>query len=250
MLQAALFDFTLLVRKARRAFVFTGAGVSTGSNIPDFRGPRGIYKEKSPVYHQEFVSSRAAREAYWAFKLEAYQLFQRAKPNAAHQAIAAFEKAGHVAKVVTQNIDGLHQAAGTSSERLIELHGTNARVHCDSCGESEHPERCMSEFEATGMAPLCAECGGLMRPSVVMFGETLDLTALREARLASVGADLIMSLGSSLVVTPAADLPLYGARSGTPYVVVNRGSTPHDEIATLCIDDDVQDVLTAVVDSL
>lgn len=236
-----------LLGRSHRALVFTGAGVSTGSGIPDFRGPQGVWKQRQPVYFQDFMASEAARVEYWEFKLEGYAAFRDAEPGPAHRAVAELERLGRVALVVTQNVDGLHQVAGTSRARLVELHGTNSEVECVECGRREPPARCMSEFEQTRRPPTCPECGGLMKPAVVMFGQMLDMGGLERAREASENADLVLALGSSLVVTPAADIPLFGARRGAPYVIVNRGETPHDALATLRIDADVATVLPDAV---
>jgi NAD-dependent deacetylase len=230
--------------------IFTGAGISTGSGIPDFRGPAGVWTTQKPVYYQEFMQSAASRKEYWRFKLGGYAAFRDARPNATHEAIALLERTQKLSCVVTQNVDGLHQLAGTSKDKLIELHGTNAEVECVRCKRRETPERCMSDFERTEEPPTCLECGALMKPAVVMFGESLRTDDLLRAREASAGADLIVALGSSLVVTPAADIPLVGARRGVPYVIINRGETPHDELAALRIDDDVERVFPAAVHAL
>lgn len=243
-------ELARLLRTARRCLIFTGAGISTGSGIPDFRGPTGIWKTQQPVYYQDFMASASARKEYWRFKLGGYPLFRDARPTGAHTAIVELERTQKLSFVVTQNVDGLHQLAGTSKEKLIELHGTNSEVECVRCKQRESPERCMSEFERTEEPPRCMKCGALMKPAVVMFGESLRTEDLARARDASAEADLIIALGSSLVVTPAADIPLVGARRGVPYVIVNRGETPHDEIATLRIDDDVEHVFPAAVRAL
>lgn len=236
-----------LLSGARRALVFTGAGISTGSGIPDFRGPNGVWKTRQPVYYQEFIASEAARIAYWDFKLESHPVFRDARPGSAHRALVDLERRGRVGLVVTQNVDGLHQAAGTSRERLVELHGTNSEVECVDCGAREPPERCMREFSETRRPPACLRCGGLMKPAVVMFGQMLDMDALGRAQRASEKADLVLALGSSLVVTPAADIPLFGVRRGAPYVIINRGETPHDRLATLRIAADVAEILPRAV---
>ena len=239
-----------LLEEARRIFVFTGAGISTRSNIPDFRGPQGVYKERSPVYFQEFVTSERARSDYWAFKAEGYRAFRDAEPNPAHHALVTLEKLGKLNLVATQNVDGLHQRAGTSSELLVELHGTNLAVECIDCRERETPDRCMQEFEATGQPPRCPACDGWMKPAVVMFGQALDLGRLGKAQSCSRSADLVLALGSSLIVTPAADLPLVGVQAGAKYVIINQGATPHDRLATLRIDGDVVDYLATAVERL
>lgn len=244
---ASVEAFRELLSKSERILIFTGAGISTSSNIPDFRGPNGVWKRRSPVYFQDFVASSAARREYWDFKLEGYPAFREARPNPAHHAIVELERLGRVRAVVTQNVDGLHQLAGTSAERLIELHGTNGENECIDCPWREPPERCMNEFRETGEPPRCPKCGGFMKPAVIMFGQALRERDLVAAREASEEADLVLALGSSLTVTPAADIPLFGVRRGAPYVIVNQGETPHDALASLRFDANVSELLPKAV---
>ena len=240
-------ELEALLSASRRCLIFTGAGISTASGIPDFRGPNGVWKTRQPVYYQSFMASDAARSEYWEFKLEGYPVFRDARPNPVHEAVVALERAGRLCAVVTQNVDGLHQAAGTSRALLIELHGTNREVECTGCKEREPVRRCMEEFERTRTPPLCITCGAILKPAVVMFGEALKPDDLTRAFEAARSADLVVALGSSLVVTPAADVPLMAARRGVPYVVINQGETAHDDIATLRLDTDVVDVFPPAV---
>jgi NAD-dependent deacetylase len=235
--------FTELLRSSERVLVFSGAGISTASNIPDYRGPQGVFKQRQPVYYSQFMQSEGARKDYWDFKLEGWRQFQEAKPNRAHLCIVTLEHMGKLECVVTQNVDGLHQRAGTSPERLVELHGTNLEVECVDCAVRESPDRCMREFERTREPPRCTGCNGLMKPAVIMFGQSLDPKLLARANRAAERADLVLAVGSSLVVTPAADIPLSAAERGVPYVIINQGETPHDGMATVVIDDDVGKVL-------
>lgn len=239
-----------LVARAQHILCFTGAGVSTNSNIPDFRGPQGVYRNRSPTYFSDFLASEEERIDYWNFKLEGHVAFRDARPNATHLAIAELERLGRLEAVVTQNVDGLHRAAGSSAERTIELHGTNAEGKCIACAKREPIVLCLERFQASGAPPRCADCGELMQPAVVMFGQALDPETLRRANQAAERADLVLALGSSLTVTPAANVPLVALRRRVPYVVVNRGSTPHDELATLKLDMDVDDVVPPAVRAL
>jgi len=239
--------FVELLGKAERVLAFTGAGVSTGSSIPDFRGPDGVWRTRTPVELPEFVRSEEARIEYWSWKLEGYPAFRDAKPNAAHLALVELERLGKLEALVTQNVDGLHLAAGTSKERLVELHGTNSEAECMTCGVREPIARALDDFAKTGRPPACTRCDGLMKPGVVMFGQALAGRDLARAQEAARRADFVMALGSSLVVTPAAEVPLVALRRRVPYVIVNRGATPHDVLATLTIDDDVAEVLPAAV---
>ena len=235
--------FVALLADARRVLAFTGAGISTGSNIPDFRGPDGVWRTRTPVELSEFVRSEEARVEYWRWKLEGYALFRDAKPNAGHRALVALEQLARLEALVTQNVDGLHRAAGTSAEKLVELHGTNSEAVCLSCGLREPVARALDDFAQTGRPPSCTRCEGLMKPGVVMFGQALEPEDLRRAHAAAGRADLVLALGSSLLVTPAANVPLVALKRRVPYVIVNRGATPHDPLATLTIDGDVSQLL-------
>ncbi len=232
-----------LFRSASRVLAFTGAGVSTASNIPDFRGPQGVWRTRTPVEYPDFMRSEEARVEYWGWKLEAYPAFREARPNLAHESLVKLERLGKLEAVVTQNIDGLHRLAGTSAEKLVELHGTGAEAVCTRCGRREPMEAALERFEKTRVPPACGDCSAIVKPGVVMFGESLDPDTMRRASAAARRADLVLSLGSSLTVTPAADVPLLAVGRGAPYVIVNQGATPHDSVATLTIDEDVGTVL-------
>jgi len=237
-----------LLRKARRVLIFTGAGMSTGSGIPDFRGPQGVWQRRQPVYYHDFMRSDAARVEHWDYKLEGWQAFRDAKPNEAHRAVVRLERAGRLRAVVTQNIDGLHSRAGTSGERLVELHGTNLLVECQSCGKCSDPAPHYEHFRETRQCPLC-ECGGFLKPATISFGQNLKKEVLVRAEQAAVEADLTVALGSTLSVYPAANIPLLAANRGTPYVVINRGETEHDQLpeVTHRLEGDVVEIFPRIV---
>lgn len=241
---------TELLAGASRVLAFTGAGVSTASNIPDFRGPNGVWRTRTPVQYRDFLDSEDARVEYWSWKLEGYPAFRDAKPNLAHETLVTLERLGKLEALVTQNIDGLHRLAGTSPEKLVELHGTGAEAVCLRCARREPMGAALERFQEGHVPPMCAGCGALVKPGVVMFGESLDPDTMRRASAAARQADLVLSLGSSLTVTPAADVPLLAVRRGVPYVIVNRGATPHDSVATLTIGDDVGTVLAGALAEL
>ena len=243
-------DLVELLRGADRVLVFTGAGVSTGSGIQDFRGPKGVWRQRQPVYFRDFVTSESARIEYWDQKCEAWSSFRDAEPNAVHTAIADLERAGKLAMVVTQNIDGLHRRGGTSAERLVELHGTNAAIECMSCHARSDPDAHMKSFSETRQPPLC-RCGGYLKPATISFGQHLDPHDLKRAAAAAQETDLVVALGSTLSVYPAAEFPLAAAQRGVPYVVVNRGPTDHDGHAavTLRLDGDVAELFPPAVAS-
>jgi len=237
-----------LLRGASRSLIFTGAGISTGSGIPDFRGPQGVWTRRKPVYYDDFMRSAAARIEHWDFKLEGWAAFRDAQPNAAHRAVAALDRAGKVLAVVTQNIDGLHARAGVPPDKLVELHGTNLLVECQSCGRRSDPQPHFDHFQRTRRPPVCA-CGGFLKPATISFGQQLRVAELRRAAAAALGCDLVIALGSTLSVYPAADFPLTAARRGVPYVVVNRGATEHDTLpeVTLRLEGDVAEIFPAAV---
>ena len=243
-------ELSELIRGAERIFVFTGAGISTGSGIQDFRGPQGVWKTRDPVYFDDFMSSEAARVEYWDQKLEAWPSFRDADPNAVHLAVAALEGAGKVVMVVTQNIDGLHTKAGTSSGLLVEIHGTNGAVECMSCHGLSEPAAHFELFAETRKAPVCV-CGGYLKPATISFGQSLRADDMRRAAQAAEETDLAISLGSTLSVYPAASFPLAAAERGAPYVVINRGETEHDRHpgVTLRLEGDVVELFSPAVET-
>ena len=223
---------TNYLKKSRRIMIFTGAGVSTASGIPDFRGPGGVWTKRTPVYYDDFMSSETARIEHWDYKLEAWPAFKAARPNEVHHAIVALEKAGKVLAVVTQNIDGLHSLAGTKS--LIELHGTNALVECQTCLWRGDPEPHYEFFRVHRKPPVC-RCGGFLKPATISFGQNLNPADLEQATEVARDCDLVVALGSTLSVYPAASLPLLAAQRGVPYVIINRGPTDHDHEASVSL---------------
>ena len=238
------------LRASKRVIIFTGAGISTNSGIPDFRGPQGVWTRRAPVYFQDFMNSEAARIEHWDYKLEARDAFREARPNAVHYAIVRLEHAGKLRSVVTQNIDGLHGVAGTSAERLVELHGTNALVECQTCHWRGDPEPHFELFRLHRRPPLC-ECGGFLKPATISFGQNLDPRELARATQAALEADLVVALGSTLSVHPAASFPLIAAERGAPYLIINRGPTDHDgeSSVTLRLEGEVNEIFPAAVDT-
>ena len=244
-LNAPLVD---LVRDAERILLFTGAGIATASGIPDYRGPQGVWKRRQPVYYQQFMASEEARVEYWDFKLEGHAEIRDARPNQVHDAVVDLERAGKLELVVTQNIDGLHRKAGTSPERLVEIHGTDAVVRCRTCGAESDPGPHLEEFERTRRPPLCT-CGGYLKHATISFGQSLEEEDLSRSFAAAEVADLVVSLGSTLSVHPAASVPLRAARRGVPYAIVNRGPTDQDDLPELTVrlDGDVVEIFPASV---
>jgi NAD-dependent deacetylase len=237
-----------LLRRSQRLLVFTGAGISTGSGIPDFRGPQGLWKRRQPVYFDQFLASEEKRVEYWETKLEGWLAFRDAVPNACHLAIARLAAASKVIAVVTQNIDGLHCRAGVDQDSVVELHGTSAATVCLSCAGRGDPEPALEAFRTSRNAPRC-DCGGLLKFATISFGQPLEQDTLSRAADAAARADAVLSLGSTLSVYPAAEFPLMAARRGAPYGIVNQGPTEHDVHATFKIDGDVVAIVPDAVDA-
>jgi NAD-dependent deacetylase len=230
-----------LVREAGRIVAFTGAGVSTASGIPDFRSPGGIWSRYRPVPFDEFLATDEGRRRYWEYKRATHAAFAGARPNAAHLALAALEREGRLLAVVTQNVDGLHQDAGSS--RVVEVHGSNRRFECLGCGRGGPSAEYM---EGTGI-PVCDGCGGWIKPATISFGQDLRPEVLAEAFELARECDLMLVLGSSLVVYPAASVPELAVRRGAPLVVVNREPTPLDALAAAVLRGPIEEVLPALV---
>jgi len=246
--EAGIAPLAELIGDAERILVFTGAGISTASGIPDFRGPDGVWKTKKPVFYQAFMTDHDARVEYWEQKAEGSAVLDLAKPNAVHRAIVDLERSGKVELVVTQNVDGLHRQAGTAPEHLVEIHGTTREIECQTCRERSAPEPHLERFAETGEPPLC-HCGGFLKPATISFGQQLKAVDVARAFETARRADLVIALGSTLGVTPAADVPLEAAMSGAGYAIINQGATEHDALplVTLRIEGDVGAVFPPAV---
>jgi NAD-dependent deacetylase len=238
------------LQASQRILVVSGAGVSTASGIPDFRGPGGVWTRRRPVHYDEFLASESARTEYWEYKLETWEIYQHARPNVLHHAIVALERAGKVVSVVTQNVDGLHHRAGTSPGLLVELHGTDLLVECQTCHATSDPAPHFARFKMTRRPPTCA-CGGVLKSATISFGQSLRASDLERATAAAVTADLVLALGSTLSVYPAASIPLLAAERGTPYIIVNRGASEHDGLptVTLRLEGDVTAIVPPAVEA-
>ena len=243
---------TDLVRSARRIVVFTGAGISTESGIPDFRGPGGVWEKFDPndFHIDRFLASPESRRRYWQRSTAMYDQILHARPNAAHHAVVSLEELGKLGAVITQNVDGLHQEAGTSPGRIVELHGNTRRVACLSCGHSVPREHFQPLVSADGDAPDCDQCGGLMKPATISFGQMLTPESIMRAAEETDACDLFLAIGSSLVVYPAAEFPIRAVRAGAPLVIINHQDTPHDPYATLVLNDSAGEVMGSVVRGL
>ena len=237
-----------MLRTARAGVAFTGAGISTESGIPDFRSPGGFWSRNSPIMYDEFLASRDARVRFWKQRVEMYRDFADAKPNDGHLALARLEELGKIVAVITQNIDGLHQMAG--SRRVVELHGTARMVACISCGKEWTPEQTFAMIEAGDDAPDCDDCGAPLKSKTISFGQAMPQEEMTEGTQLAGESDVFIALGSSLVVEPAASLPRLAKQAGATLVIINRDGTPLDHLADLVIHESIGETLRAAVDGL
>jgi NAD-dependent deacetylase len=224
-----------MVAEAQRIVVFTGAGISTESGIPDFRSPGGIWQHQKPIGFADFVASEAARREAWRRKFASDAQWRTAQPNRGHRAVAALIASGKGSCVITQNIDGLHQLSGIAEDRIIELHGNSTYAHCLDCGTRYEIEDLRGAFEREGIAPRCPPCGGLIKTATISFGQAMPQAEMRAAQTETLAADLFLSIGSSLVVYPAAGFPELAKRNGAALVIINREPTSLDEMADLVL---------------
>jgi NAD-dependent deacetylase len=239
-----------LVSVSQRIVAFTGAGISTESGIPDYRGPGGVWEQRNPPTIGDFMNNPETRRSYWERRKTSYPELRDKKPNAGHLALAELEWQGYLLGVITQNIDGLHQKAGNSAERVIELHGTAHRIRCMSCERSWGAEVVQERLYAGEVEPTCEVCGGMLRSATTLFGEQLPPEALQRALELAKQCDLMLVIGSSLVVNPAAKLPQVAKQGGARVAIINRMPTPLDGIADLVVTGEAGATLDAVVNSL
>lgn len=247
MSSGALAEARRRVVRARRIVGFTGAGISTESGIPDFRSPDGVWATNRTVTFQEFVSSEAGRVEYWRQKAAAWPAMRDARPNAGHLAFVELHRQGRLEVLVTQNIDGLHLRAGLPEDKVLELHGTAAAVTCLSCGDRISADEANLRVAAGEKAPRCRACSGLLKPATISFGQNLSHRVLTRAFEAARSCDLLLAVGSSLVVEPAASLPRAARAGGAELVIVNREPTPLDPIAQVVVHGEIGEVLPALV---
>ena len=241
-----------LIVSSKRIVVFVGAGLSTESGIPDFRSPGGVWDKYDPedFYFQNFVSSEASREKYWQMATEMYKSMKDAKPNQAHHTLAELEKLGRLDCLITQNIDGLHFKAGNSPEKVLELHGTAMYVTCLTCKKRYDRDSIQGRIAKGEKAPLCDECAGLLKPATISFGQSMPERETREAYERSATCDLFIVIGSSLVVQPAANMPVVAHRSGAKLVIINRDETACDDIADIIVKEQAGTAMAAILEEV
>jgi len=247
-LDVELEQFQSLLDESSRAVVFTGAGISTESGIPDFRSPGGIWTTNQPIEFQDFMASEAMRRETWKRKLNTDVSIRGAEPNRGHRAVEKLVRTGKVAAIITQNIDGLHQQSGISDEKIIELHGNSTYATCLDCGVRHELDEIMPTFKKDESLPLCKACKGpFVKPATISFGQSMPEQPMRDAQRESEACDLFISIGSSLVVYPAAGFPIIAKRSGARLVILNRDATELDAAADLVLNREISPTLGDVV---
>lgn len=235
-----------LIADARRVVIFTGAGISTESGIPDFRSPGGVWSKMSPIYFQDFVRSEAARREAWRRVFAGTAGWTGREPNAGHHAVARLVEAGKASAVITQNVDNLHQDAGVPPEQVIELHGNASYAKCLDCGERYSFDVFRADFLEKDEIPACHVCSGLVKSATISFGQSMPGGPMRRAEAETLACDLFLVLGSSLVVYPAAGFPILAKQAGARLAIVNREPTELDGHADLVLHDEIGPVMSEI----
>ncbi len=224
-----------MLETSRRQVVFTGAGISTESGIPDFRSPGGIWSRYQPIDFGDFIASEEMRRESWKRRFAIDGTMAQAEPNRGHRAIANLVRRNKVSKVITQNVDGLHQESGVPDDQVIELHGNSTYATCLDCAERVELDQIRAAFLADGSLPVCAACGGIVKTATISFGQSMPVIEMQQAEIETLACDLFLAIGSSLVVYPAAGFPALAKQNGARLVILNRESTGLDVMADLVL---------------
>jgi len=246
-LETAIGHLRALIERSRVIVPFTGAGISTECGIPDFRSPGGLWTKNHPIPYDDFLSSQKMRDEAWRRRFALEANFSAARPGRGHRALASLHRAGKIPAVITQNIDNLHQASGFASECVVELHGNTTYALCLGCGRRYELSWVRERFESGERAPDCPDCGGHIKSATVSFGQAMPVAAMQRAEELTLGCDLFLAVGSSLVVWPAAGFPLMAKRNGSTLVIINREPTDFDHLADLVVRQDIGDALAPFV---
>ena len=236
-----------MLDESKRAVVFTGAGMSTESGIPDFRSPGGIWTKMAPIQFQDFLASDEMRRESWRRKFAMEETFAQAEPNLGHHAVAELVRRGTVAAIITQNIDNLHQVSGIPADKVIELHGNSTYASCLDCGARHELDVIKQSFIGREVLPECQSCGGMVKTATISFGQSMPIEPMQRAEEETLACDLFIVIGSSLVVHPAASFPLIAKRNGARLVILNREPTPLDDHADLVLHEEIGPILSTMV---
>jgi len=247
-METAIARLRELIGQARVVLPFTGAGISTECGIPDFRSPGGIWTKMRPIEFDDFLASREMRDESWRRRFVMEEQFGKAKPGRGHLALTSLYRAGKVQAVITQNIDNLHQASGIAPADVVELHGNTTYATCLDCAKRYELLWVKERFSASGgRSPDCPDCGGYIKTATISFGQSMPETAMRYAQDLAEACDLFVAIGSSLVVWPAARIPLLAKRNGARLVIINRDETDCDDVADLVVRNDIGAVLAPFI---
>ena len=234
-----------LIKNSKKVVFFTGAGISTNSGIPDFRGPKGVWKTSTPIYFQDFISSREKRIESWQRKFGNELSIDSASPNDGHKIIAEIMKVKD-SFLITQNVDNLHQDSGVDEEKISELHGNATYAKCLDCGKRYELENLKTKFLKTNEPPVCAICGGIIKTATISFGQAMPEEEMQISQRKAIESDLFICIGTSLAVFPAADLPLLAKETGAVLVILNNEPTQMDQYADLVINRDISEVFLEI----
>jgi len=246
-LDTAIAGLRDLIDAAQRIVPFTGAGISTESGIPDFRSPGGLWSRNRPIPFDEYMADPEARRESWRRRFNIETTFASAKPGRGHLALASLYRTGKVPALITQNIDNLHQASGVAPQDVVELHGNTTYATCLDCGERHELGPIRERFESKDEELPDCDCGGIVKTATISFGQPMPEDAMRRAQQLASACDLFLAVGSSLVVWPAAGIPLLAKRSGARLVIINREPTEFDEFADLVVRNDIGDALAPFI---
>ena len=241
-------DLAKLIVQSSRVVIFTGAGISTESGIPDFRSPGGIWSKMKPIQFQDFVADPKMREESWRRKFGGMDGMAKAQPNKGHFAVAKLVNSGKVSHVITQNVDNLHQNSGVPDDKVIELHGNATYAKCLDCGQAYQFAPLKVAFQKHGEVPDCEHCGGMIKTATISFGQSMPEYEMLLAEQATIDCDLFIAIGSSLLVYPAASFPLQAKQYGAKLVILNREPTEMDGYADMVIHDEIGIVLSQTIE--
>lgn len=248
MSEEAIQLFGKLVDEAERIACFTGAGISTESGIPDFRSPgTGLWNKMKPIQFQDFIASEEARQESWSRKFSGDRTFENAVPNDGHYALARLVEEGKCIGIITQNVDNLHQNAGVPDDLVVELHGNTSYASCLSCATRYELADLQAQFSTLGRVEPCSRCGGIVKTATISFGQAMPENEMRRAQAITDACDLMIVLGSSLTVYPAAGFPEYAKRAGARLAIVNREETPLDSVADVVVREQIGPIMSLIV---
>ena len=237
-------ELSQYINEAKNIVIFTGAGISTESGIPDFRGPQGVWKTNTPIYFQDFIGSEEVRKESWKRKFSGQDIIKKANPNIGHFAVAEIINNHESAYLITQNVDNLHQDAGVPDDKITEIHGNASYASCLDCGIRYELKPIKKDFLENEMVPYCDACGGIIKTATISFGQPMPEEGMQMAQRKTLGCDLFISIGTSLVVYPAAGFPKLAKEIGANLIIINNEPTDFDPIADLVIHEQIGKVFS------